>query len=1352
MSDALDDSTSANGDTENNGISLSSHNSFLSTPSIISNSALSHYRRRRFDDRSQSRTSIHLRAHTASPGMQRPKIPSNVTLEQLQRFVKWTETKHVLKIINSTDFLTKFGTPVLIQLSQNHIAVGTSKGVIVGFNYRQEADFVLVPRKSDSQTPSEQPTSKICCVSFSSDAFYAAAGYQDGTIAVWDLDENVLTSQFDIIYADGVIEPVSLEDRFGRNSQGHLRGVPVVKVDFVGDQHQQLVSLDVSGLVFFHRGFKRFLRKYYVSQKLMGQNDCNSTDPSGKYAIHDSQMLSIGTSEQITDTLGLLAVITKNILVVVSVRSLDNPEAPHPVSHLKTTRPKSVAGDSFQGCLSWYPCIEVGKQVQNAKLAYSWNNVVTVLELENDAIPSDIHARIADLKEKNRGIPQFKFNRKGRWTVSEGENVVALNWLNSEILTAVVRRSDTTETRLLFFYCSGKNKNSMFSLVGVDDLDSQQIAFQSIQSQDGHTIAPSLPYSGSLKILRHRLVLLVNSHSASTKTLLSGRCLKWADRLMEFLAQREFESALHMAFDCYTSNNYGHLVLHGLPHDKKQRHAVVEPILKKIMAETVQPLFGPEGCNTEVNLRLMFTLASILSTKGVVGEDILDILDEIYDRFEDNDMFFEILEEYIISREIKNLSPILFKALIENYANGEKRVVLAEIICLLDLSTLNIDLALNLCKIHHLRECRIYIWNKMLQDYQAPLIASMEEMESSTGDHEDLVSVYTYMSYILTGRQYPNDSVLDLAVEEHARRSICEILFSFGPISWPKGSEMLFLPQKGNRIFPYLQFFLEFDAFETMVTLNEFFENPVLNDEAGDSLTRQYIVEALLDIYEANEELQKGTSRVHLAIFIARNYPKYYQFIRISETVLQSTVDTLCQIRDPDIHEDCELALESLLSVYDVESDAQLLEQMKAARFYDALFKIYKSQGKYTQAMEMWLAKDVEATSSEKNFTVLADMLKVTFRADSNTTEQIHLVQFIEDHYEELISLNTEDMVVLSNTFNSSLNLLVLKCQDDRLALRYLVLYFQRAPKALDSVSLPLFVRFIELRCVYERHEVKNAIVDYSDALKPFKAETKAIQEKLKLAKLYEPLAIMLSRNGDHEAAVSEIWNAVKTAQNEKASDEQKHLSIASYLELAIRTGVKAQKELLWNSIVENVVRLGENSTDQTLHDLFNETIYKCFRAIEDGEKDKSTFANVFSRVLEVAKVANVRQTLDDILTSYFFETEMHTIIVSKVNQRIYNYMDKIKQEKLLGWLVSNKQCTSCGKAMWGGDTQERHLWAWEERQKSRVLKGHLPFDSDQFADCSLYVFKCSHGYHKRCLDHLGAKYCVICSQKGEAN
>ena len=102
-----------------------------------------------------------------------------------------------------------------------------------------------------------------------------------------------------------------------------------------------------------------------------------------------------------------------------------------------------------------------------------------------------------------------------------------------------------------------------------------------------------------------------------------------------------------------------------------------------------------------------------------------------------------------------------------------------------------------------------------------------------------------------------------------AKKTICDILFSSSTISSVP-------TENGNTIFPYLYTLLKFDSLEMLSCLNEFFEDLFLNEDP--KLNRQYLIEALIDIFEANDEQFTDFDKCQLLIFIARNYPKYSQF------------------------------------------------------------------------------------------------------------------------------------------------------------------------------------------------------------------------------------------------------------------------------------------------------------------------------------------------------------------------------------------------------------------------------------------------------------------------------------------
>ncbi|KAF8004657.1 hypothetical protein HF325_000114 [Metschnikowia pulcherrima] len=295
---------------------------------------------------------------------------------------------------------------------------------------------------------------------------------------------------------------------------------------------------------------------------------------------------------------------------------------------------------------------------------------------------------------------------------------------------------------------------------------------------------------------------------------------------------------------------------------------------------------------------------------------------------------------------------------------------------------------------------------------------------------------------MLSGRRFPTDEYMNTAEEEAARSAVCKVLFSLQEIDAPPGIDVSI---ETSVVFPYLYKFLRFNAFETLATLNEFFENPCLNIDAKGELNRQYVVEALIDIFRENKDVFTIEDRAHLAIFVARNYPKYFQFIRVSESVLQETVEMLCSSPES-CHSDAELALESLLPVYDVKNEQYFLERIKAARFYRVAFALNRSMQKFSSALDIWLEqqKDVELADIHVNFSAFSDIVANAFKNQGvSLLEQARLFHTIEQNFETLISKNMHDMVVLANAYNPAMHLIVMKSHSKSLAFDYLRTLFE---------------------------------------------------------------------------------------------------------------------------------------------------------------------------------------------------------------------------------------------------------------------------------------------------------------------
>lgn len=1325
--------------------------------------------RKRFDDRSQTAIALSLRSFGPKKPVQLERFSSLASeCNRMANVVKWSETVKISRSLNSALFISKFGTATVLVLSPSHILVGTSKGAVAAFEYSQRLSYALngcLPVKDQEHATGQSGATEtrpqnsiygaynnanrtlrsrapVTCVAFSSDGLFVSAGHMDGTITLWDVSKATLPEER--LAMPMVLDPYNIihtSDPNDRHSErvGHSAGVPIVSVGFLDDLHLFLVSSDLSGLLLYHHGFKKFLRKHLLSEVIL------KGDKSTKNRFYDCQILPVGTSAQVTDLLGVTAVITSNYLRIFSVKSLNNTSSTNLITHFKLSRPKAVdlstVIPSF-GCLAWYPCLKQENGVINAKLACSWNNVVKVLEINNSGIPSNILETIADVKDKDKAVPIIPIFETARWHTSGGhERVVALKWLNSETLTVLVQNNVSTEFELRVLYYSSFELNAELRLVGLDNLNSQQVAALSLESVSKSFLYTS--YQSSFQILRHRPILLANAHTDSETAVFTGTNLKWADRLMQLLVRKDFLAALLAAYDFYSSKDAGKLILCGLPHIESERQTVVEPFLVNIMKESTRPLFSSFGdlsveyelpkLSSEDLLQLYFHLVTTLTQNrgGPIQQDLLELMEEIWDCISEKEVFFTVLEEFIFTQKIHNLSPILLEKLIEHFANAENKTRVTEMVCLLDTASLNIDSTLKICAKHRLRECSAYIWNKLLHDYVTPFKNLVEDLGLPDLGMGEKTLVFSYLAYILSGRQFPTDDYLSEADEKRSRKEICALLFSYAQ---EKSEECLFLDT--GAVFPWLTYLLKSNVGETLMTINEYFENPCLNDDEQ-GYDRQYIIEALIDVFDVQESYFLDQDNVYLSIFIARNYPKFVQFIRLSDTVLQSTLVRLCENKDPDLHDDCELALQSLIQAYDVGDERYFLEQLKAARFNNALFTIYKQKGDYSQAVEVWLRGLGNAESDGMNFSILADILEATFVRSSGTPERRREVLVaIERNFEDLVRISASDMLLLANTYSSKIHEMVLRCKDDQVALQYLSGAFSGPNRSkIDHSRELLLSKYVLLLSIYNPERVMDTVREYSATLlRHFEEDDTILKELLNNGQI-DAACFFLVQKGLHQEALNELLKGIEAEASGDASKLDRYIDAAT--EVCEQAGAE-----LWTILVLLLVQL-TNTSAVHLKNL-NQGIYRSFRRLLDSNPQKETFQNVLNRIMESAQVSNVRATLQDVLTSYFFEIEMLNISLDKINQAVLKYMHKVRCENLEGWDIGKKLCASCSLPLCGKDVSLSHYMAWEDRERGRVMVG--AYNKDQYLECEVVLFKCSHGYHGKCLRGLSSwGQCVLC-------
>ncbi|KAL7791350.1 Golgi CORVET complex core vacuolar protein 8 domain-containing protein [Trichoderma ceciliae] len=1054
---------------------------------------------RPFDRRFQSRISSF---STLSP---RPSSPafapnhsrhgsysSNFPLDQADtdmpsppwEVVRWTRLKKLNSYAFSESGRRNFGSPTCLAVSAS-IVLGTSKGIVLMFDYNQNLKTVIGPgTKAIESGP-------ITALAISADHTTIAAGHASGSIFTWDTTR--ASRPFLIIphLDDSQVQ--------NRTVDGHMPDASVIHLGFLGTRHTALVSADDHGMAFSHLATRgtgplgrtvkttRILGRYPNAPMLPGK----TIKPSTVLAFAP---LPLGNIEHATDKMGLTAMLTPYLLVIVST-------TPVAQTQHKSARPKDVpAHSAMTGCLAWFPAVNLkvadshtGSTISKAKLAYCWSNVLTVLDVEE--IPSD----------DGNQPPSLRFKARSRWTCEEA--IAAVQWLSRSVLTVLtisqrlvvledrtMRMTEAFDLLERYIYHTDLFSNQLHSLV--ENLDENDVSM--------HGVVADAFYM-SFKAYKGRMFLL------GFNDVSIGGLSNWADRLIATMEHGDYIGAIQLATSYYTGD--ANKLTVGLPDDTDLRHSMVRDKIMEITSASLKYAFTQRQKNkASVDDD---HLKQLVETCFVACQNIGNIdylFEEVYEWYSDADvegMFLETLEPFILDQTIKIVPPTVVKDMVSHYVTKGWESRLEEMICHMETTTLDLDQLTILCKQHNLYDALTYVWNQALQDYITPLIDMLsllvplmsngDFLAGSTSDDYygvNAVKIFPYLSYTLTGRVYPSGEIMDEETAGRAKAEIYWFYFSGKTISWPKGSGREFLTRSDGEpepAFPYLRMILKYDAPSFLSALNEAFEDSFLNDSSdkrsngssfkmdipeeqifGLTINRQYVLSILLDVMNPADFAPADT--IYLDMFIARNLPKFPQYLLFSGTTLSKILTGLCNYPGNDLAEDAQLSAEYLLSAYHPSDMPVLMPLFKQAGFYRILKRIYKVDKQYGKLVETYF-EDTE--DQDLVFECIAECLRPHSELSQRREQEVLTV--VENHARALLELSPERSASTLALQKAELHQRILSSADDGPELQHAYLKTLLEPE--DSlVDEPpthdrhLVERYVQLMCKFDSEHVSDYI------------------------------------------------------------------------------------------------------------------------------------------------------------------------------------------------------------------------------------------------------------------------------------
>ncbi|EON62109.1 hypothetical protein W97_01328 [Coniosporium apollinis CBS 100218] len=1049
--------------------------------------------------------------------------------------VRWTKLKKITGQALSEAGKRNFGRPTCLVVAAS-IAIGTSKGFILVFDYQQTLKSIIGPGTKAVECGS------ITSLALSADHSTVAGGHANGHIFTWELSRPAKPFLH--------ILPLDREQLSNRKADGHVTDAAILHVGFLGTRHTALVSADDGGMAFSHlatRGLGAVARSVNTT-RILGRyppsaiSDERPRKPSSVLAFAP---LPLGNVEQPTDSMGLTALLTPYLLVVVST-------TPIAQTQHKASRPKEIAPHStLSGCLAWFPAVKLKNAAGNAqqstsrtKLVYCWSNVLTILDVD------------AEEKEEKETPPNLHFRPRSRWRCEEA--IVAIQWLSRSVLGVL-----TISQRLMILEDTSLRMTDSFDLLHkhifhqdlfsrqlqpvVEQLDEEDVSMHGVVADAFHM---------SFRAYKGRLFLL-GFNEVSVGTLSN-----WADRLLALMEEGDYIAAIGLATSYY--NGDADKLTVGLPDDHNARHALVHEKLMDMISASLRYTFRrTQGASHgDLTTKQLVELTAVTFTACLSMEETDFLFDDVYEAYKEassEGLFLGALEPYITGGEVTAVPPNVLKDLITYYAAKGRTSLLEEMVCRLDTQTMDIDQVTTLCKRYNLYDALIYVWQQAIKDYITPLIELLSLVKTINQDEEDgdalesqhlpsAMKLFTYLAYALTGRIYPSGASLPERDATDAKAELYGFLLSGKVVEWPQGSGHIFrtrLDKGPEPSLPYLRLILNFDTGSLMSMFNEAFEDSFLNGnqdastngvapkEHRDGLrlspTRQYILNILIGL--ASSDTLEPEDVIYIYMFVARSLPKYPQYIILPGSVLHRVLEGLCNYPLEELAEDCQLSVEYLLSVYHPSDLGSLIPLFQKAGFHRVLKSVFRGAKEYAKLLEAYFN---DLSDRDAVFDCIGDILRPNRGLNKRQIADVQSV--IVRHAKDLAAVNSVRTAQILVTYAPDLLEPVLNGLEDGSQAQFMILRTLLEPsiqdpaadgQAIERLELGFRDRYVLLMCRYD----PTHVADYVSLLRSGDLNLSQVLPAMETSGVVDAAVILMARDGLVQDAMDRLVKHLRTLE-----------------------------------------------------------------------------------------------------------------------------------------------------------------------------------------------------------------------------
>lgn len=663
----------------------------------------------------------------------------------------------ITRTISSQAFRRDHGSPQALAVHTNYIAIGMSKGVIlvVPSKYSSYNADHMDPKMSMLGLQGDRSHAPVTSMCFNQQGDLLLAGYGDGHITVWDVQRS---SAAKVITGEHT--------------------TPVVHTLFLGQDSQvtrqfKAVTGDSKGLVLLHAfSVVPLLNRFSIKTQCLLDGQRTGIVLSASPVLFDefsggaflsSQGNNAVSSSSLGSMMGGVVGGEAGWKLFNEASSLVEEGVVIFVTH------QTALVVRLTPTLEVYAQLSKPDGVREGSMPYTaWKCMTQSRSLPSENMPAEAAERVSllaiawDRKVQVAKLVKSELKVYGKWSLDSA--AIGVSWLDDQILAVL-----TSTGQLCLFAKDGTViHQTSFSVDGSggDDLVAYHTLFINIYGN------PEKAYHNCIALRGASVYILGPMH------LVVSRLLPWKERIQVLRKAGDWMGALNMAMTLYDGQAHGVI---DLPRTLDAVQEAIMPYLVELLlsyvdevfsyisvafcnqVEKMEPVDNPSSRSSSVHTEIkeQYTRVGGVAVEFCVHIKRTDILfDEIFSKFvavQQRDSFLELLEPYILKDMLGSLPPEIMQALVEHYSSKGWLQRVEQCVLHMDISSLDFNQVVRLCREHGLYGALVYLFNKGLDDFRAPLEELLVVLRNSQKESAAALGyrMLVYLKYCFSGLAFP---------------------------------------------------------------------------------------------------------------------------------------------------------------------------------------------------------------------------------------------------------------------------------------------------------------------------------------------------------------------------------------------------------------------------------------------------------------------------------------------------------------------------------------------------------------------------------------------------------------------